>query len=354
MSYQRALDTIHLRTPAGPGQQENLDHPAFIEEMIGRDPWENPHLAYVEAYRALGVDWVLGIPHPQLARDTFAKRSSIDLGDGARMTEWGLSGSYWRKEFYFQDVEDVLGYDPLVNEPAIPFATVDQGLRTLEATREAQRDLAGGAIVSAMRYPTLFTACIMAFGWPLFMSAAAAEAQRFEHILQGFAEVSRRIMQEWAHARWPLILIHDDIAMQHGMVFRPEWYRQHVFPRYEYILEPLFADPSIRVCFVSDGDYSAVLPDLVAVGFHGFFVNPNMNLGEIARAFGRDHFFVGNVDTAVLTFGGADDVRREVMRCMEEAKPCAGHFIKAMGDLPHNIPLANIRAYFEACKECRG
>ena len=52
-----------------------------------------------------------------------------------------------------------------------------------------------------------------------------------------------------------------------------------------------------------------------------------------------DHFIVGNVDTAVLTFGTPDDVRREVARCLEEAKPCAGHFIKAMGDLPHNIPL---------------
>ena len=84
-----------------------------------------------------------------------------------------------------------------------------------------------------------------------------------------------------------------------------------------------------------------------------FFVNPNMDLAALARAYGRDHFLVGNVDTAVLTFGRPDDIRRHVVQCVETAKPCAGHFIKAMGDLPHNIPLENIRAYFDACARYR-
>ncbi len=114
-------------------------------------------------------------------------------------------------------------------------------------------------------------------------------------------------MALWAAERPPLVLIHDDIAMQQGMVFHPRWYRQRLFPLYERFLEPLLADPAIRVCFVSDGDYSAVLPDLVALGFHGFLINPNMDLAAIARAYGRDHFLVGNVDTAVLTFGSPED-----------------------------------------------
>jgi len=138
--------------------------------------------------------------------------------------------------------------------------------------------------------------------------------------------------------------------MQAGMVFHPRWYRKRLFPLYEKLLEPVFAQPEIRVCFVSDCDYTAVLPDLVALGFHGFLINPNMKLSEIAARYGRDHFLVGNVDTAVLTFGDADDVRREVRRSVEEGKACAGHFIKAMGDLPHNIPLDNIRAYFDAVR----
>jgi hypothetical protein len=347
MSYQRALDAINLRPTDGLAEQENLDHPTFIAEVLGRDPWENPAQAYVDIYKALDIDWVMGWPRPKLARDAFKGRSSIDMGNGTRLTEWGMSGSGWREEFLFHDVEDVLRYDPLENEPHLDMVTEDSARRLIQGVRDQQREMGDACIVTGIHYTTLFQCGIMAFGWPLFLTAAGAEPERFQRVLEGFAEITRRNLVLWAAERPPLILIHDDIAMQHGMVFHPDWYCKRLFPLYERFLEPLFADPAIRVCFVSDGDYTAVLPDLAALGFHGFLINPNMNLGEIARAYGQGHFFVGNIDTAVLTFGATDDVRREVARCLEEARSCAGHLIKAMGDLPHNIPLQNIRTYFD-------
>jgi len=353
MSYRRAMDAIHLRLGQELAQQENLDHPAFMRDILGRDPWEDPRQAYVDAYRSLDVDWVLGIPSGESGRDAFRTESSIDLGNGARMTEWGLSGSTWRDEHPFADVEAVLAYDPLVNRPHLPFATPESGCRNLDQVRECQHMLGTSAMVSAMRYPTLFTACIQAFGWPLFMTAAASEPDRFRHTLEGFADVSRHIVDAWAAASWPLILIHDDIAMQEGLVFRPEWYRREIFPLYERILEPILQRPEVRVCFVSDGDYSAALPDLAALGFHGFFVNPNMDLESIVRVHGSDHFLVGNIDTAMLTFGHPQEIRAAVTHCAELGRRCPGYFIKAMGDLPHNIPVENLRAYFAACAEVR-
>jgi hypothetical protein len=350
MSRQQALDAIRLRLAGSIAEQETLDHPAFMAEVLRRDPWENPYRAYVDTYKALDVDWVMGWPNPHLARDAFAHHSSIDLGNGVRLTEWGLSGSGWREEYLFHDVEDVLRYDPLQNQPQLAMVSEDAARRLIEGVQAQQREMGSSCLVTGIHYTTLFQCGIMAFGWPLFLTAAGAEPERFQRVLEGFAEVTRRNLALWAKERPPLVLIHDDIAMQHGMVFHPKWYRQRLFPLYERFLEPLLADPGIRVCFVSDGDYSAVLPDLAALGFHGFLVNPNMNLGEVARAYGRDHFLVGNVDTYVLTFGTPEDVRREVARCVEEGRPCAGHFIKAMGDLPHNIPVANMRAYFESVR----
>lgn len=348
MSYRRALDVVHLRPTDGLAEQENLDHPAWMAEVTGRDPWEDPHRAYVETYRALDVDWIMGIPERYVARQAFAQASSIATGDGGRLTEWGLSGSYWREEYLFHDVEEVLRYDPLLNEPRVALVSDQVGAERRELVRRQQAEMGDACLVSSIYYTTLFQFPIMVFGWPLFLTAAAAEPRRFQRLLQGFAEISRRNLSDWAEAEPPLMLIHDDIAMQRGMVFRPAWYRQYLFPLYEYILEPLFARPQIRVCFVSDGDYTAVLPDLVALGFHGFLINPNMDLAQIARQYGRDHFLVGNVDTAILTFGDAEAVRHEVARCVEAGRACAGHMIKAMGDLPHNIPLENMRAYFGA------
>jgi homoserine kinase type II len=146
MSYHRAWQAIHLQPTEGLAQQENLDHPAFIAECIGRDPWDDPQQAYVDAYRALDIDWVLGIPRGGVSRDAFNRASSVDLGDGARMTEWGLSGSYWREEHPFTDVDAVLRYDPLENVPHLPYATVESGVRNLEHVRGTQALLGRGSL----------------------------------------------------------------------------------------------------------------------------------------------------------------------------------------------------------------
>ncbi len=341
MSYERAVRTAHLQPTDRVAQQETLEHPRFMQELLDFDPWEHPREAYADCYRRLDVDWIFGLPARAVK---FTPGESSRAGEhGVRYTEWGLSGSSWRESFACDDVEAVLAYDP---EGAL-----DASGDPLAGVRADQARMGEAAVVSGIFYTTLFQHPIMTFGWELFLTAAAAEPERFQRVLAGFAAVSRRRLERWAAAPPPITMIHDDIALERGLVFAPEWYRRRLFPLYESVLEPVLRCPATRVAFVSDGDYTAVLDDLVALGFHGFLVNDNMDLGAIARRIGADHFLVGNVSTLVLTHGSPADVRAEVRRCLREAEPCAGHFIKATRDLPHNIPLANIRAYFAAVQE---
>jgi len=343
MSYVRALKTLHLQPTDRVAQQENLDHPQFMQELIGFDPWSDSLQAYVDAYKVLDVDWIFGLPRDAIR---FAPGESTREGSGGiGYTEWGLSGSAWRQDYPVHDVDGVLAYDPEVSIPP------QSNQRTLANRRADQALMGDSALVSGIYYTTLFQFPIMTFGWELFLTAAAAEPERFQRVLRGFAAVSRRNLSAWAAEGLDLIMLHDDIAMQRGLVFHPNWYRKHLFPLYEFLLEPLKDRRKTKVAFVSDGDYTPLLDDLVALGFDGFIINANMDLGAIARRIGGDHFLIGNVDTAVLTFGTLEDVVREVRRCFEEARACAGHFIKATGDLPHTIPSANIRAYFTAAAE---
>jgi hypothetical protein len=343
MSYQRALNAIHLRPNDRVAHQETLDHPAFMRELVGYDPWNNPLQAYVDAYKALDVDWIFGLPKRAVR---FAKGESSREGEnGVRYTEWGLSGSSWREEYPVHDIDDVLNYDPCV------LMSGESVRQAIESRRADQSLMGDAALVSGLYYTTLFQFPIMTFGWELFLTAAAAEPQRFQRVLQGFAEVTRFNLTAWASAGFDVLFMHDDVAMERSLVFHPEWYRKRLFPLYEYLLEPVKTNKQLRVAFVSDGDYTPLLNDLVALGFDGFVVNANMNLAEIARRIGQDHFLIGNVSTSILTFGTPDDVRREVKRCLDDARPCAGHIIKATADLPHNIPLDNIRAYFRAADE---
>ncbi len=340
MSYQRVLNAIHLRATDRVAQQENLDHPAFMRQVIGHDPWRDSQQAFIDTYKALDVDWIFGIPKRSVR---FEPGESSRAGDdGVRYTEWGMTGSSWREEFACHDIEDVLNYDPA------PLYS-EQGIQqTIQSCRDDQALMGSSAMVSGLYYTTLFQFPIMTFGWELFLTAAASEPERFDRVLKDFADVSFRNVTAWANSGLDLVLLHDDVAMERGLVFHPKWYRKHLFPLYERILAPVKANPAMRMAFVSDGDYTLLLDDLVALGFNGFIINANMNMAEIARRIGPDHFLIGNVSTAILTFGTTEDVRREVRRCLDDARSCSGHIIKATADLPHNIPVANMQVYFDA------
>jgi uroporphyrinogen decarboxylase len=148
-----------------------------------------------------------------------------------------------------------------------------------------------------------------------------------------------------------LVFIHDDIATERGLVFSPEWYRRRLFPLYERLLQPIKARPGMKTIFVSDGNYAPVADDLIALGFDGLVVNSGMELGPIARRLGPKGFVAGNVSTSILTLGSTEDVRNDVRRCLQDAAPAGGHFLHAGGDLPHNIPADNMKAYFDAAAD---
>ena len=110
MSYQRALKAIHLQPTDQVAHQETLDHPQFMQELIGCDPWQNPQQAFIDTYKALDIDWVFGVPKRAIR---FAPGESSRAGEnGVRYTEWGLTGSGWREEYPVHTVEGVLDFEP--------------------------------------------------------------------------------------------------------------------------------------------------------------------------------------------------------------------------------------------------
>jgi len=347
MSSSRALKAINLLEHDLVAHLENLDNPQFMQELVGYDPWENPRQAYADSYKALDIDWVIGIP----GRSVRLKpgESGRSLADGTIITEWGMSGSTWRKDFKFSDVESVLKFDPVhdpMGEKLVSEEYTQEGIKN----RRADQDLLGDtAIATGIYYTTLFQFGIMIFDWELFLSSAASEPREFQRILNGFAEISRRNVSLWVEDSINLFFMHDDIAIEQGMVFRPEWYREHVFPLYEYILEPAKAKKDLKIAFVSDGNYGSVLDDLVHIGFDGFVVNSTaMDLAEISRKFGDKIFLAGGIDTNILTLGEPEDVTMAVTQCLEKVRPSRGFFLHSGGDLPHNIPPDNLRSYFQA------
>ena len=75
------------------------------------------------------MDWVIALPNqeslghsgmeaPLINSQTFEAASSIELEDGGRATEWGLSGSFWREEIQFATVDATIAGPRYSTSPA--------------------------------------------------------------------------------------------------------------------------------------------------------------------------------------------------------------------------------------------
>ena len=259
MSYQRALDAINLRPTQWPGRAGDPGPPRLDGPGPGARSLGEPRPGLRGYLQGPGYRLDHGLAQAQAGQGCLQGRSSIDRGDGTRITEWGLSGSGWREEFLFHDVEDVLRYDPLENVPHLDMATEENARRLIQGVQDQQQEMGEACIVTGIHYTTLFQCGIMAFGWPLFLTAAGAEPDRFQRVLEGFAQITRRNLALWA-AGAPAADPHSRRhrhATWHGLPSR---------------LVPQAPVPAVRalsgatLCrsrdprrFVSDGDYTAVL-----------------------------------------------------------------------------------------------
>ncbi len=119
-----------------------------------------------------------------------------------------------------------------------------------------------------------------------------------------------------ARAGVDILLLDDDVAMPTGMIIGPGTWRAFFKPRLADIIRlAREASPELLVFYHSDGDFTAVVPDLVEIGVN--VINPVqpdcMDALAIKRAFGDRLALWGTVGTAALWDRGTpDQVRAEV------------------------------------------
>jgi len=354
MPKSRALAAINLQPTDRIPSQEWIDHPQFVHELTGIDPFEHPAQAVIETVKRLDLDWIWDIPRKAVSFGE--EEASKVTEDGVTMTKWGFTGSIWEEEDLFEDADDVLTFSPLEeaesHKRGVRILTEAYRKDRYESPLRGQEEIGEHALVTGLYYTTLFQSCIMTFGWENFLEAAASEPEDFSRILDEFTEISVQNIRQWVQSPCPVCFFHDDLAISSGLVFPPDWYRREIFPRYEKIFEPV-KEAGKTIHFVSDGRYEELMPDLYSLGVRGFMIDPDNDLQTALTNYGKDCTILGNIDTAILTSGSTEDVRSEVKRCADLGKRYPGYFFRAAGDLPHNIPLENIREYFRT-KEAVG
>jgi hypothetical protein len=207
----------------------------------------------------------------------------------------------------YKDYEDVLAVDPE------QFEVEQVRPAMLDEMAQLYAERARTCFPLPWHYGTLVTRAVLAFGWEPFLMAAAVDPQRLGKILDRFGAASLSVAQGWAQTEGvELIVIHDDIAGTRGILMRPAWYRQYVFPWYRRIFAAI-QEKGRKVLYISDGNVLQVLDDIMETGADGLYIeSTSMDPEVVMRRGGRDKLYMVKSNSRNTDFGTAEDIRAEL------------------------------------------
>lgn len=361
MSRQCALETIHLRKTERIPKWIGVPHHAeFLEKLTGMDPYEHPKEVSLQAIEQLDLD-VAGY-FEVITRPPVNGAETRDVGEGRKAAFYdvgvngGDGGTLWKNAAAhpFQTVEDVLCFDVEEHPLCKTTEEFEAELRVAWAKTQEHRDGLGGRAWTENPvdwYNTVFMWGVTTFGWELFLEAAALEPERYALLLDRFTDVTRRFFTAAARLEGPIVgQAHDDLCITRGPVFHPQWYRKYIFPLYPKVLEPV-REQGVKMIYRGDGNVDEFIDDLAAAGFDGFIVRSETDLARIAEKYGASKVIIGNINTAILTFKGKNEIYEDVKRCVQQAGHCPGYFFHVAGEIPGNVPVDNIFYLFEALQK---
>ena len=280
------------------------------------------------------------------------------MSEGWSVAEWGIGGTVWHNPVEFTCPEDVLNYQPLREDFHTVYGELKHQRSIAEMAQEfgenhraAQARVGEVGLVPAGFGTTLFQYGIAIFGWEAFLETAGLYPKEYKALLDQFAEISIKVTTAWSQTDAEVFWSHDDLAMTRGTVFHPDWYRENIIPWYKEIWAPL-KRRGIKVVFVSDGDYSALLDDIIAAGADGCFSEPLVDIALLVEKFG-DGILVSGADTRILTTGTPADVEEDVRRKMAIGRRANRLCFMAAGGTPQNCPMANMEALYGMFEELR-
>ena len=181
----------------------------------------------------------------------------------------------------------------------------------------------------------------------------AAESPVFVRLLDDLLAFNLAWIDRWVALSYDGIHFGDDWGTQRSLLIRPAVWRRLFKPRYAEMFGRVKA-AGRHVWFHSDGFVSDILGDLVEIGVDVV----NFQVGVVGHEWtarnvrGRIAVRTDIDRQSILPFGSPDQVRDEVGRTFEACGTAAGGII-ACGEVGPDVPLANIRAMYEAFRDFR-
>lgn len=317
-----------------------IDNRAIVDHIC--PGWTDYDSAMVRVYHTLGID---------VCRGYGASYAESDDGSVTRSDEHAetrVSGrSNWMTRYPIRSIEDLRAFSA---EPVSEAWARDEWIPWLRRERERFEPW-------TMYVPCVgsgFHATYGLMGQELFSYAIYDAPAALERVMEAQVESAVRMARAAAEARLsPIYFIGDDIAYKGALLFSPAYLRRAFVPALRRCVEPI-KNAGMYVVFHSDGYVMDVMDDLLDCGIDG--LNPieplaGMDIGLLKRRYGRRLALVGNVDCSqILPLGSPEDVVAATRTCLREAGRGGGLLIGSSSEVVPCTPVANILAFYEACR----
>jgi hypothetical protein len=329
-----------------------LAAPSHIQQLTGcseDDYWTDPFYWGLEAERVLGSDGVITILVP-------ASRGEYRCIDQHTLDK--------RSGFSVESVLEAINVMPEPAELEVGFDEETEYARFI-TDYHAKQDQCADILWCPADWEIIPKALwYQEFGYENAFVTLATYPELYRKLIQVSAVKGRqrstllaRAIREDIYPR--AIMTGEDLCSQRGPLVSPKFLRREYFPLVEYTLEPLIK-VGAKVVWHCDGDYRTLIDDVLACGvggLQGFQHECGMDMQWIVERRTRQNepliIFGAMSVTKTLPFGTEDDIRAEVRRTMDLCRGKASLVFNSSNDITPDIPLQNIRAFWQAVIDSR-
>ncbi len=341
-------------------------------DRVPLDLWARP-----EVYRSLreylhtpDVETALGIDFARVAIPEYIP-AFAQKAEKPRGGDWpGADGSYiWHDDRTFENAWGVIhrvGQDgkliewvrgPLVDTPDVdsysfPVPSFAVGAPELALSVQRLKD-ADRVVLAEVVMP--FKRAWQMRGMENLLCDMLVNREFVEQLYDRIYEFETARAVRGAEAGVDCLTVIGDIAMADRLLFNPALFRELDIPRMRALIQKARrVKPDILMFYHSDGDISAVMDDLIGVGFD--IINPIqpecMDPDEVKQRWGRAITMWGTISIrTTLPRGTPESVRTEVRERIRRCGHDGGLVICPSNDIMYDTPVENIIAMYEAAAE---
>ena len=334
---------------------EHWSNPDAETYLTGINYYDNPKKCREKLYRMYPK---LNLPIPEtdnpLPKPVLGSDKSSD--PEAHTVRWGdsVTFTYRHGEAHFKSADDVFQFSPLEHADFTEWthvvengdysseAIIFERLRARYPSEWGDKAPEGSSATFGF-YNTMFMWPMLTFGWELFLECCLDD--RFERIMNEFAEINRRVFRAAARLPVNFVLCHDDIVMTRGPVCSPDWMNKYIFPQYEEFWSIVKAAGK-EVIFMVDGCVDAYADDVMACGARGIISEPYTNYKRLAKKY-KDCFLAGEGDNRILNRNDPDEIKKMVESMAETGKMSGGYMMCISNHIPWNVNPEGIKRYLD-------